>query len=69
MRALALTGDWDIVCFGHDHKPAIALVATIGGGRTLLINPGTVGGIGATPTYVLCDLADLSCTLREIDAH
>ena len=47
-HALACTGDYDLVCCGHDHKSSIAQVATVKGGHTWLINPGTVGGVGAS---------------------
>jgi putative phosphoesterase len=39
-RAMALTGDWDMVCFGHEHRVEIALVDHVLGGKTLLIEPG-----------------------------
>ena len=65
-RAMALTGDWDIVCCGHEHRLEIALIDHVRGGKTLLINPGTVGGIGAPATYVICDLATLRCISREV---
>ena len=56
-RAMACTGDWDLVCCGHDHVVAIEQVDNIGGGQTWLVNPGTVGGVAAPATYVLADLA------------
>jgi uncharacterized protein len=65
-RAMALTGNWDIVCCGHEHRLEIALIDHVRGGKTLLINPGTVGGIGAPATYVICDLATLSCISCEV---
>ena len=58
-RALALTGDWDVVCCGHDHRLAIETVANVGGGETWLVNPGTVAGLGAPATWVLGDLRRL----------
>lgn len=64
--ALALTGDYDLVCCGHDHKVSIDAVANIKGGVTHLINPGTVGGVGKPPTYILADLADLSFEIRPV---
>lgn len=56
-QAMATTGEWDLVCCGHDHRARIERVATVSGGHTWLVNPGTVGGVGAAPTYVLGDLA------------
>ena len=56
-RAMAATGDWDLVCCGHDHRVSIASVPNVKGGETPLVNPGTVAGVGNAPTYVLGDLA------------
>ena len=50
--AMATTGDWDLVCCGHDHKAAIRAVDNMAGTRTWLVNPGTVGGIKAPATWV-----------------
>jgi predicted phosphodiesterase len=38
------------------------------GGRTLLVNPGTVAGLGAPATFVLGDLADLSFEVRRLES-
>jgi putative phosphoesterase len=67
-RAMAATGDWDIVCCGHTHAPAEEWLPNMCGGRTLLLNPGTVGGVGRAPaTYILGDLASMTFELREVD--
>ncbi len=66
-RGMAATGDWDVVCCGHSHQAEIRRVPNVKGGETVLINPGTVGGIDAPPTYVLGDLASLSFELMELD--
>jgi putative phosphoesterase len=58
-KAMACTGDYDLVCFGHEHKPELYRVDTVKGGQTWLVNPGTVGGVGHAPTYVLADLQTL----------
>lgn len=65
--AMACTGDYDIVCCGHEHKTQIARVRNVKGGETILLNPGTVGGVGAPPTYMLCDLATLEFNVHEVD--
>ncbi len=65
-RAMALTGDWDLVCYGHDHKAVIEKVRNVRGGETLLLNPGTVAGIGASATYMLGDLATLQFSIHEV---
>lgn len=66
-RAMAAAGDWDLVCCGHSHKAEILAVPNIRGASTLLVNPGTVGGIGGAPsTYVLADLPSLAITLHAL---
>ncbi len=66
--AMALTGDYDLVCCGHDHRPSIRKVTNVKGGLTFLVNPGTVGGVGAQPTYVLADLAVMRFEVFEVPA-
>jgi len=65
-RAMATTGDWDLVCCGHDHEVKIELVDNIKGGRTHLVNPGTVGGVAAPATYVLGDLESMTFTVHNV---
>ncbi len=65
-RAMAITGDWDLVCCGHSHEAQIERLLNIRGGTTVLVNPGTVGGVGAAPTYVLGDLSTMEFTLHEV---
>ena len=38
-RAIAASGEFDVVCFGHNHVYEVARV-----GRTLAINPGSIMG-------------------------
>jgi putative phosphoesterase len=67
-RAMAATGDWDIVCCGHSHAPSEEWLPNLKGGQTLLLNPGTVGGVGQAPaTLILGDLARMTFELRELD--
>ena len=67
-RAMAATGDWDLVCCGHSHAPARELLPNLRGGHTLLLNPGTVGGVGQAPaTYMLGDLDTMTFELQELD--
>ena len=54
--AMACTGDWDLVCCGHSHASGIEHVANVKGGRTWLVNPGTVAGLAAPATWALGDL-------------
>jgi len=65
-RAMATTGDWDIVCCGHDHRVEIDIVDNIKGGKTLLLNPGTVAGVGAKPTYLLGDLHSMQFDIMPV---
>lgn len=65
-HAMACTGDWDLVCYGHDHKAEIRHQSTVTGSETLLINPGTVGGVGANPTYCIGDLATMEFDIRPV---
>ena len=58
-RGLACTGDYDIVCCGHDHTASIAQQVTVKGGATWVLNPGTVAGLGAPATWMLADLEQL----------
>lgn len=59
-KAMALTGDWDIVCNGHEHKACIEHIKNIKGGETLRIDPGTVAGISGHASYVIGDLSSLT---------
>jgi predicted phosphodiesterase len=65
-RALATTGDWDLVCCGHDHKAAIQVIDNIAGNQTVMVNPGTVGGIKAPATWVLGELETMEFTIEEV---
>lgn len=65
-NALAITGDWDIVCCGHDHRPAIKEFDTIKGGRTLLLNPGTVAGVGPRASYIFGDLETMEFEILDV---
>jgi predicted phosphodiesterase len=39
---------------------------TIKGGHTLLVNPGTVGGVAAPATYALGDLDNMEFTIYDV---
>lgn len=49
-RALADRGEFDLVCYGHDH---VAFNEKIG--KTLLVNPGELFGLYGTLTYLIYD--------------
>jgi putative phosphoesterase len=64
-HAMACTGDYDLVCCGHSHKPEIVQQDNIKGGKTWLLNPGTVAGLGAPEaTWIIGDLSSLTFELR-----
>ncbi len=65
-EAMALTGDWDIVCCGHDHRAAITPVQNIKQQQTLILNPGTVAGIGPCASYIIGDLDTLEFAIHEV---
>jgi len=69
-RAMACTGNWDLVCCGHSHKARIEDLPNIRGGITPLVNPGTVGGVGRDPaTYVMADLENMTFDVHQLDKN
>jgi len=64
--AMACTGEWELVCCGHSHKAEARKVANVKGGQTWLVNPGTVAGLAAPPTWVLGDLATMKFEVHEL---
>jgi hypothetical protein len=65
-KAMAATGDYDLVCNGHEHRARIEEIANVKGGTTLRLDPGTVAGIGAKPTYILGDLEKMEFIIRDV---
>lgn len=65
-KAMALTGDYDLVCNGHEHKARIEQIANVKGGVTLRLDPGTVAGIGSKPTYILGDLEKMEFEIFDV---
>ncbi len=66
-RGLACTGDYDIVCCGHSHQASVLQQPTVSGGTTWLVNPGSVGGLGAPASWLLADLASFDFEIRRLD--
>jgi uncharacterized protein len=56
------------VCCGHSHVAAIEQVANVKGGKTWLVNPGTVAGLAAPATWILGDLESMRFEIRELGA-
>jgi putative phosphoesterase len=67
-RAMAASGDWDLVCCGHSHKTRIEWLPNLKGGTTPVVDPGTVGGVGQAPaTWILGDLKKLEFEIFGVD--
>jgi len=65
-HAMACTGDYDLVCCGHSHAPEVRQQENVQAGRTWLVNPGTVAGLGApAATWIMGDLATMTFEVRE----
>lgn len=67
-KAMALTGDYDLVCNGHEHCAVIERARNIKGTETLRIDPGTVAGVSAPMTYAFGDLSTLDFEIRKVPA-
>ncbi len=65
-RAMALTGDYDLVCNGHEHRAHVDQVINVKGGETVLLNPGTVAGVSAPATFVLGDLEKMQFAIQAV---
>jgi predicted phosphodiesterase len=64
---MAMTGDWDLVCCGHSHEVKIEALPNVKGRTTMLVNPGTIGGVGqASATYIMADLDHMTFECFEI---
>lgn len=67
-HAMACTGDWDLVCCGHDHRASAARVHNVKGGETWLVNPGSCAGLGApAATYAMGDLDRMAFETHVLD--
>ncbi|MFA6533906.1 MAG: YfcE family phosphodiesterase [Patescibacteria group bacterium] len=58
-KLLAETGKYDLVFYGHTHKPWEEMV-----GKTKLLNPGTLAGLFARPTFAIYDTATNKAELK-----
>lgn len=65
-KAMAATGEYDLVCNGHEHQARIEEIANVRGGKTLRLDPGTVAGIGSKPTYILGDLVKMDFEICDV---
>ncbi|MBI4753957.1 MAG: metallophosphoesterase family protein [Betaproteobacteria bacterium] len=68
-RAMACTGEWDLVCCGHSHEALVSREDNVRGGQTWLVNPGTVAGLGApAATWIMGDLETMTFDIRPTPA-
>jgi len=70
-QAFACTGNYDLVCHGHSHIAHVGKQATVNGGHSWLVNPGSVAGIdapgvNAVPTWILGDLQLMNYEIRTL---
>lgn len=68
-RGMAATGDYDLVCNGHEHRAHIDRVTNLKGGETVWLDPGTVGGVSAPATYVLGDLETMDFEILTVPSN
>ncbi|HOA24728.1 MAG: metallophosphoesterase [Aggregatilineales bacterium] len=61
-RGLAASGQYDVVCYGHDHTLHEERV-----GETLLVNPGEIMGRFGRSTFMLLDTDTLTVTVHDVE--
>lgn len=61
-RPLAASGQYDMVCYGHDHTAHEEWV-----GKTLLLNPGEVMGMNGNSTLALVDTETMAVEWVNLD--
>ncbi|MBC8519333.1 MAG: metallophosphoesterase family protein [Gammaproteobacteria bacterium] len=69
-EALALTGKWDLICCGHNHRCKIESIehnSSNNNKTTLLVNPGSSSGMDRVqPTYIFGDLETMKFKIVDI---
>jgi len=60
-RALARSGVYDLVCYGHNHESTVEQV-----GSTMLVNPGEVMGRFGRSTYAVYDTSTGRAAILEV---
>ena len=66
-RAMARTGDYDIVCYGHDHHYNEEWLENMMGNTTLLLNPGSVAGLDGPASFMMLDLEGMTVEKKLLD--
>jgi uncharacterized protein len=60
-RGLAVQGNFDLVCCGHNHRYRVEKI-----GGSLLVNPGELLGKDAQPSFLVLDCATLEVERLEV---
>lgn len=61
-RALAQTNKYDIVFYGHTHKPFEENI-----GKCKMVNPGTLAGMFYKATFAVCDISKNELSLKILE--
>ena len=61
-KELALSGSYDLVFYGHNHKPWEETI-----GQTRLVNPGTLAGLFAKATFAVYETASDKLELKILE--
>ena len=61
-KELAQSGKYDLVFYGHTHKPWIENI-----GKTILANPGTLGGMFSKATFAVFDTTTKNLELKILE--
>ncbi len=66
-EAMALTGKYDLVCCGHNHRTRIDTIKNMQSSETWLVNPGSSSGMdNIPPTYAFGDLETMEFSIINI---
>jgi len=60
-ESVADSGDYDLVCYGHDHTRALREV-----GKTQLLNPGEIMGLNGKSSLAFFDTGKKKCSFIEL---
>lgn len=66
-KRMALSGKYDLVFYGHTHRPWEKQIETITGGSCRMINPGELAGQFYKPTFAVYDTATGKLELKILD--
>ena len=67
-NALAKGGDYDLVFFGHSHRPDIKTIKFLNPARSIILaNPGNVAGLFYKPSFAIYDTKTGKLELKILD--